>query len=184
MTLLLHICCGPCTFIPAKRLQELKIPFKGYFYNPNINPLTEYLARRQAVEQVANLLGFTVLLADSYPLEDFLWKILPNPEKPKRCEICYYLRLSETAKRAKDLGFSAISTTLLFSPFQFHELIREIGEEVGQKWGLKFFYEDFRGYYQEGKRLAIEAGIYRQKYCGCIFSEKERFLKKLSKWQA
>jgi len=179
--LLLHICCGPCSFIPVKHLKAYGVEFKGYFYNPNIHPLQEYLARREALTQVAKLLDFEVIFENAYDLEDFLTKVIFEPHRPKRCEVCYYLRLSKTAKKAKELGFSAFSTTLLFSPLQFHELIRDIGEEVAKKEGLSFYYQDFRPYYYEGKKLAVEAGIYRQKYCGCIFSEKERFIKRLQK---
>jgi len=179
--ILLHACCGPCSFIPVKHLKEADIPFKALFYNPNIHPLQEYLARREAMTKVAKLLDFDIIFEDDYDLEGFLFEVSFEPKQPKRCEVCYYLRLSKTAKKARELGFSAISTTLLYSPFQFHGLIKDIGEEVAKKEGLSFYYKDFRPYYYEGKKLAVESGIYRQKYCGCIFSEKERFIKRLQK---
>ena len=115
--------------------------------------------------QVAKLLDFDIIFEDDYDLERFLVEVIFEPKRPKRCEVCYYLRLSKTAKKARELGFSAISTTLLYSPFQFHGLIKDIGEEVAKKEGLSFYYQDFRPYYYEGKKLAVEYGIYRQKYC-------------------
>lgn len=176
--LLLHICCGPCSLYPITKLREKGISFKGFFYNPNIHPYQEFKARISALEEVARLKGFEVLWEKTYGLRFFLEETQFQWEKPKRCERCYYLRLEKTARLARELGASAFSTTLLQSPFQYHDLIREIGEELSHRYKIPFYYEDWRPGYKEGKEETLALGVYRQKYCGCIFSEEERFVKR------
>lgn len=173
--LLLHICCGPCSLYPIQTLRERNIYFTGYFYNPNIHPLQEFKARIKALEEVANQEGIEIIWDRTYGLKSFLEETLLSWERPKRCERCYYIRLEKTAKLAKSLNYTAFTTTLLQSPFQLHDLIRSIGEEIAEKYQIEFFYEDWRKGYKIGKEKAHSLGIYRQKYCGCIFSEEERF---------
>ena len=93
----------------------------------------------------------------------------------KRCLYCYHDRLLATAQVAKRGNFSHFTTTLLYSKHQKHEIIREMGESLGRKYGVKFFYQDFREGWKEGIQCSLELGLYRQQYCGCIYSEKERF---------
>ena len=88
------------------------------------------------------------------------------------------MRLDKTAQKAKELGFDYFSTTLLISPYQNHEMIYEVAEDMAEKYGVKFLYKDFRPFFREGQKIAMELGMYMQKYCGCIFSEEERYLKK------
>ena len=95
-----------------------------------------------------------------------------------RCSLCYKIRLIKTANRAIQEGFDAFTTTLLVSPYQKHELIREIGVRIGKDLSINFVYLDFRPGFYEGKNEAKKLDLYSQKYCGCIFSEKERYLKK------
>ncbi|MFN3920968.1 MAG: epoxyqueuosine reductase QueH [Caldimicrobium sp.] len=176
--LLLHICCGPCSLYPIKTLKERGIQIKGFFYNPNIHPYQEFKLRIEALEKVAIAEEIEILWDKTYDLDFFLEEVFFQREKPKRCERCYYLRLKKTAELASQLKASAFSTTLLYSPFQLHDLIKEIAEELSYKYKIPFHYEDWRIGYYEGKKRAIELNLYRQKYCGCIFSEKERFYKK------
>ncbi len=173
--LLLHICCGPCALYPLHFLKEKAIPVKGFFYNPNIHPYQEFRLRMEALERVISIDGLEVIWDKNYGLITFLEEVFFIREKPKRCERCYYLRLKKTAELAVNLKAQAFSTTLLYSPFQMHHLIKEIGEELSVKYKVPFYYEDWRVGYQEGKKRAIDLEIYRQKYCGCIFSEMERF---------
>ncbi|MCS7150631.1 MAG: epoxyqueuosine reductase QueH [Caldimicrobium sp.] len=174
--LLLHICCGPCALYPLEQLKQRGYPVKGLFYNPNIHPYLEFKARIQALETVSKREKVEILWVKDYGLEFFLEETLFQWEKPKRCERCYYMRLKKTVEVALELRAEAFSTTLLQSPFQFHELIKEIGEELEDRYKITFFYEDWRRGYKEGKAKAMELGVYRQKYCGCLFSEKERYL--------
>jgi predicted adenine nucleotide alpha hydrolase (AANH) superfamily ATPase len=104
-------------------------------------------------------------------------------EIAKRCAYCYAIRLDETARTAKEQGFAAFSTTLTVSPYQNHELIRQIGEKAGKKHGVEFRYFDFAKGFREGQAKARELGMYMQKYCGCVYSEEERYQKQIAKDQ-
>ncbi len=174
--LLLHICCGPCTLYPLRTLREEGLEPVGFFYNPNIHPYREFRKRMAALREVAEKRSLEVIWNRDYGLREFLREVVFREED--RCEVCYYLRLSETARLAKELGHSAFSTTLLYSPFQKHDLIRDIGETLARRFGLNFLYRDFREGYRKGQKEALELGLYRQPYCGCIFSEQERYDKK------
>jgi len=176
MNILMHVCCGPCLMYPLKRLTEKGHKITGFWYNPNIHPYTEYQSRLEAVRYAEWAKGFSVIYENSYDLEQYLQAVLPH--LTDSCRFCYQLRLERTARVAKEKGFEAFSTTLLVSPTQKHELINEIGEELAKKYDIKFFYEDLRPGYYEGKAMAKELNLYRQKYCGCIFSEKERYCDK------
>ena len=103
------------------------------------------------------------------------------PDFDYRCGFCYALRLEEAAATAKEQGFESFTTSLLISPYQNHELLKQIGEEMGEKYGVVFLYRDFRLRFREGQERARELGLYMQKYCGCIFSEEDRYIKKKKK---
>ena len=117
-----------------------------------------------------------MVVRDEYDLEGFLANVASEPEK--RCSYCYSSRLFATAAAASELGFEAFSASLLYSRYQRHEEIRALGEQAEKEFGITFFYEDFRPGWQEGIRISKELGLYRQQYCGCIYSEKERYLPK------
>ena len=173
---LLHTCCGPCTLYPLRVLRGEGVEPVGFFYNPNIHPYREFRRRMTALREVAEKRDLEVIWHRDYGLREFLREVVFREED--RCEVCYYLRLRETARLARSLGYPAFSTTLLYSPFQKHELLRDIGETLARRFGLTFFYRDFREGYRRGQKEALELGIYRQAYCGCIFSEEERYDKK------
>ena len=176
MNILMHVCCGPCLMYPLKRLTEKGHKLTGFWYNPNIHPYTEYQNRLEAARYLEWARVFPMIYEDSYDLVEYLQAVMPHLDD--RCRFCYQLRLARTASVAKEKSFEAFSTTLLVSPTQKHELINEIGEELAKKYDVKFFYEDLRPGYYEGKAMAKELSLYRQKYCGCIFSEKERYYNK------
>ncbi len=179
MKILLHICCGPCSVMSVKTLRELGHHVTGYWYNPNIHPYIEYKNRLNALIDYAESIDLDLLINDEYGLKDFVKKAVED--ETFRCEGCYRSRLEETAIKAKTDGYDAFSTTLLISPYQLHERLKEIAEEVAKDVGIEFFYTDFRPHFREGQRLAREANLYMQKYCGCIFSEEERYLGKKKK---
>jgi predicted adenine nucleotide alpha hydrolase (AANH) superfamily ATPase len=170
--LLLHICCAPCLCHPYQALTAEGVDFTGFWYNPNIHPYKEYQARLQSVKDFARDHKMPAVFLDDYPLERML-DLLSR----ERCQGCYRLRLEETASQAKAQGFQAFSSTLLYSIYQKHDLIRELGTEIGKKQGVEFYYRDLRTGWEEGRRMAMEENLYRQKYCGCIFSERDRYLK-------
>ncbi len=179
MRILLHTCCGPCTIFPLKYLRASDFEVTGYFYNPNIHPYTEWRKRRDALAEFARAHELPVIYDESYELEEFLRQIAYR--EGSRCRVCYHLRLKRAASVARKGKYDYFSTTLLVSPFQKHDLIREIGEAVAGECDIPFFYSDFRPGFKEATILSKELGMYRQQYCGCIYSEKERFLKILSK---
>ncbi len=173
MKLLLHICCAPCSVYPLRVLRQNRHDVMGLFYNNNIHPYTEYLKRQQALAQYARQIDLEVIITDTYDMEGFLRAVVFR--ETERCRYCYHDRLRTTASMAKRGKFDAYSSTLLYSKFQKHEVIQTIGEAVGQEVGIPFFYEDFRTGWEEGVRISKKMGIYRQQYCGCIYSEKERY---------
>ncbi len=179
MKLLLHICCGPCALYPVEILREKGHNPVGFFFNPNIHPFTEFERRVKALEQVSEHLTLPVIWEGSgYGLHTYLRQIGDNTRQERRCPICYRMRLERTAELAAQKGFRAFSTTLLYSRYQIHELIREMGREIASRFNLDFFYHDFREGWTKGIEASRSLNIYRQPYCGCIFSEQERYQKK------
>jgi len=174
MKLLLHICCAPCSAAVIKNLSEYYIT--GYWYNPNIHPYTEYMSRLNALKEYSKLINLDVVYNDYYGLREFTKNVIEDLSN--RCNYCYNTRLEETVKYAKSNNYDAFTTTLLISPYQNHDLIKKICEELSIKYDIKFIYKDFREYYYEGKNMFKETGLYMQKYCGCVFSEEERYKKK------
>ncbi len=176
MKILVHICCAPCFTYPHKHLIGEGHEVTGFFCNPNIHPYTEYRARLHALQRYTALRPVEIIYKDEYPLEEFLrGQLKAMDEGKKRCEFCFERRLGETAKIAKDGGYDAFTTTLLESKHQPHELIKDIADKCANKHDTKFFYEDFRCGWKESIRISNELELYRQKYCGCIFSEMERY---------
>jgi len=174
MKLLLHICCGPCAIYPIKTLAGAKFEkVTGFYYNPNIHPPSEYKKRRNALREAEKKLGLKIIYP-SYNMEEYFVKISGREESPSRCRLCWQLRLSETASFAKDNGFDAVTTTLLISPYQDHDSVKEIGEKAARENSVDFYYEDFRKGFKESQEEAKREELYRQKYCGCVFSELER----------
>jgi len=173
MKLLMHICCAPCAIYPLQLLEPHGHDICGLFYNPNIHPYREYEKRRDTLKSYADLHGLRVMCPEEYAMEDFLRNVAFREKD--RCRYCYSSRLHYTAQRAKEAGFDFFTTTLLYSKFQNHEMIKGIGESVAVEHKVAFYYHDFRVGWTEGQRRSREMGIYRQPYCGCIYSEKERF---------
>ena len=171
MRLLLHACCGPCSLYPVRVLQERGVQVSLLFFNPNIHPLQEYARRWKALQQVAQALGVPVICPDRYDPAVYFRHVTFREER--RCRLCYILRLERTIHIAKRGGFDAFSTTLLYSKFQKHEDIRQLAEDM--RGSIPFYYEDFREGWSEGIARSKEMGIYRQQYCGCLYSEAERF---------
>jgi len=180
MKLLLHACCGPCACYPAKALSGEGVDFTLLYYNPNIHPYKEFKHRLAALRELAEKQDYRLIIDKTYPLEECVKGMLEEPVV--RCAFCYRMRLRYTAKYAADNGFTAFSTTLLYSPYQKHELIVQAAEAAAQEFGLKFYYQDWRPHYQEGVDISLALGLYRQPYCGCVFSERDRYMEwKMSK---
>jgi predicted adenine nucleotide alpha hydrolase (AANH) superfamily ATPase len=176
MKLLLHTCCGPCLAGCLKALDGEGIEPVLFWFNPNIQPCTEYRARRDCLSAFARARGLELIMIDEYGLRPFIRGLGGDFEdRERRCSYCYRLRLEKTAERAREGGFDRFGSTLLISPYQRHEAVREVGGNLAAQYGVEFFYRDFRPFFREGQRYAREGGFYMQKYCGCIFSEEERY---------
>lgn len=173
MRLLLHICCAPCSIVCIDRLREEGHELRGFWYNPNVHPWTENQKRREAVETYSEHAGLPMIWRNEYRLQEFLRMVVFR--EAERCRLCIRMRLGAAANVAKRGGFDAFSTTLLYSKQQPHELIAEIGETVGKEMGVAFLYRDFRPGWEEGIKRSKKENLYRQQYCGCIYSEKERY---------
>ncbi len=176
MKILLHICCAPCALYPYFRLKEEGLKPVGYFYNPNIHPYLEYRRRLDTVKDFSLRVGLEVSYRDGYDLDPFLLRIAGLG--PRRCEQCYRIRLDAAGAAAAGKKAAAFTTSLLYSKYQKHDLILGIGKEMAAQHGIEFYYEDFRRGWREGIMESKAMGLYRQQYCGCIYSERERYEKK------
>lgn len=168
--LLLHLCCAPCAAYPVPALRAIVPELTGFFFNPNIQPDDEHARRLDALERFAPALGLDLVIAAGPAAESW-------PEGcggDARCRRCYELRLRAAAREARRGGFDAFSTTLLYSIHQKHELVREVAAEAARAEGVPFLYRDLREGWVEGGRAYRESGLYRQRYCGCLPSKRER----------
>ena len=177
MKLLMHICCANCSLYPLQTLLSRGIDVKGLWLNPNIHPYTEYQMRLESVQKLQKVWSLDIEYIDNYGLKQFLRAVVNKEEEDERCIICYSMRLEEAAKTAKKMGLNGFTTSLLVSPYQKFDKIIAIGEEMGKRYSIPFYVEDFRQGWKTGMNLSRELDLYRQKYCGCIYSEMERYLK-------
>jgi len=205
MKLLMHMCCSNCSLYPVKLTRSEGIDYTGFWYNPNIHDLEEYSRRLDSLKRLAGLWNIDInYIEDFRPLEYFHALGIEDPDSaadrlinesgqlttqdfpvipsfPERCAACYRLRLEKTAAHASEQGYSAFTTTLLISPYQDYEGIVKAGKDLAEKYNVEFFERDNRPFFREAMNLSKELGLYRQKYCGCIFSKMEREEKKRSK---
>jgi epoxyqueuosine reductase len=174
--LLLHTCCAPCSVMSVQALRAEGLEPTAYWYNPNIHPLTEYRARRDALRGYAKSIGLELIENDTYGLRPFVRAVAEDIDG--RCAYCYDVRMTAAARCAAEHGFTHISTTLFYSPYQNHELLKQTAERAAKEHGVQLYYRDFRPLFREGQRQARALELYMQKYCGCVFSEEERYMKK------
>lgn len=172
-TILLHICCGPCSTSSIEQLRQRGFDVTGFWYNPNIHPLSEHEQRRKCIADYASLVDLPMIEWPEYAMPAYFRAVAGHEDSGERCAVCYRLRLARTAEVAQDRGFDAFTTTLLISPYQQQSLIRQIGEEQGQLHQVEFYFENLRRGWKDRGRLSREHGLYQQKYCGCLYSEWE-----------
>lgn len=165
--ILLHTCCAPCTTSVLDELRSEHFEITGFFYNPNIFPPEEYDKRKKTMEQYSDSVKLPM-----YYVENDL------EHKSGDCPFCYETRLLRTAQFAKGSGYDAFTTTLLISPYQNHELLKKIGFQIEEQFGVVFLYRDFRNLYQKSRTMSKEQNLYRQKHCGCASSLKLKEAKK------
>lgn len=175
--LLLHICCAPCSTHVVETLRE-SYDVTGYFYNPNIHPQSEYRRREEEMKRYAQTVGIGLICAE---YDDARWFQMVEgmenvPEGGERCFLCYRMRSQRTAQYAKEHGYQHITAALSISPHKNAEKINEIGSELAEQYGLQWHTADFkkRGGFDRSIQMSKEAGLYRQSYCGCEFSQRAR----------
>ena len=183
MKLLMHTCCAPCSVYCIDSLRAEGIEPTVFWYNPNIHPYTEYKARRDCLKEYTKKVSVEAIFQEEYGLDEFCKNVIDDLEN--RCaKYCYRKRLSETVRYAAKHGYDTFTTTLLVSPYQKHEELIAVCKDLEALSGVKFLYRDFRDGFREGQEKAREAGLYMQKYCGCVFSEEDRYMKQIEKEKA
>ena len=182
MKTLMHICCAPCANQPIQVLRQEGIELSGFWFNPNIHPYTEYQARKHTLEDYAREIGLKLIVGGTYDLRTFVAHVAGNIDG--RCAYCYRVRMEETARYAAQHGFAAFTSTLLASTYQNHEAIAAAAQAAAERYGVTFLYRDFRPNFRAGNQRARELGFYMQKYCGCVFSEQDRYQKKIDRDKA
>lgn len=175
MKTLLHICCAPCANMCIETLRESDVDVTGYWYNPNIHPFTEYRSRRNTLRDYAASIDLPLIEQNDYGIRPFVRAVCDDIAG--RCVKCYDMRFRKTAQYAAEHGFDSFTSSLFISPYQNHDLMRQVAEQAAAEFHIEFLYRDFRPYFHAGQDRARELGFYMQKYCGCIFSEEERYLK-------
>ena len=188
---LMHVCCAPCFVMIEEDIQNNGMLINGkrenvdltaFWYNPNIHPEEENKFRLDAFKKLCNIDNIKSVIIDECDIKSFNEveenQVGENKRYKLRCEYCYYVRLEKTFKYAKENGYDIVSTSLTRSPYQNHELINKIAEELSKKYGIEYSYQDYRHTYFEGQERAKELWLYMQKYCGCSFSKLEALLQR------
>lgn len=182
--LLMHTCCAPCFVYIENDISENgitnnlgeneKVDLTALWYNPNIQPKMEYERRKSTFSEFCAKVGCKYEIIDEYDLNAFVAYVVnnigDNKEYITRCEYCYYIRLKKAFEYAKQNGYDMVSTTLSISPYQNQTLIKKVGQKLEIEYGVEFLYNDYTKNFREGQKMAKDLELYRQKYCGCIFS--------------
>ena len=178
-SILMHTCCAPCSLSCIDPLRAEGIEPVAFWYNPNIHPWKEYEARRDCLLAYAPTIEMQVIVDEDYGLRAFVEHVASDIDH--RCTYCYQHRLEETARYAAEHGYEAFTSTLLASLYQDHDGIKAAAEKYARQYGVEFLYRDFRPNFRAGNQRARELGCYMQKYCGCVFSEQDRYQKQIDR---
>ncbi len=174
-SVLVHSCCAHCAAYTVDYWRQQGYEVSALWYNPNIHPYTEHQHRLEAMRSLAEQMDFPLIIAEGYGMIDYFRKVTGHEQEPERCRYCFRLRLLKTAETAIKCGFSSFTTSLLISPHQEHDLLQEIGNELAEEIGIAFLYVDLRKRYSDSRRMTKPLSLYRQQYCGCLYSEWERY---------
>ena len=175
-SVLLHCCCVHCAAYTVDYWQQQGYEVNLLWYNPNIHPYLEHQHRLEAMESLAQEMDLPLIITEGYDLIDYFRRVAGH--EPRRCQYCFRMRLLATAETAYQMNLNAFTTSLLISPHQKHDLIREIGSEISKERGIDFLYADLRKRYSYSRHITKGLKLYRQQYCGCVYSEWERYSKK------
>ena len=172
-SVLIHCCCAHCAAYTVNYWREQGYEVSALWYNPNIHPYMEHQQRLEAMKSLAQEMNLPLMVAESYDIIEYFRRVVGH--ESQRCRYCFRLRLSKTVETARQKGFKAFTTTLLISPHQKHDLIRQVGDELAEETGIEFLYADLRKRYSESRHRTKSLNLYRQQYCGCVYSEWERY---------
>ena len=169
---LVHVCCAHCAAYTVDYWRQQGYEVSALWYNPNIHPYLEHQHRLESMKSLAQEINLVLTIPEGYDMVEYFRRVAGN--EAQRCQHCFDLRLARTAEIAREMDFTAFTTTLLISPHQKHDLLREIGSKLAEKHGIEFLYADLRKRYSESRHLTKPLNLYRQQYCGCVYSEYER----------
>ncbi len=184
---LIHVCCAHCAAYTIEYWRREGYETAGFWYNPNIHPYMEHQQRLESMKSLVKEINLPLIVYPDYDMIKYFRGVAGH--ETERCRNCFELRLGKTAETARNNGYDAFTTTLLISPHQKHDLIKETGEraalqliqgERGQK-GVAFLYADLRKRYSDSRHITKSMDLYRQQYCGCIYSEWERYMQESKK---
>jgi predicted adenine nucleotide alpha hydrolase (AANH) superfamily ATPase len=170
---LIHVCCAHCAAYTVEHWRREGYEVGGLWYNPNIHPFTEHRQRLESIQSLAQSIGLPLIVAPDYDIIEYFRRVAGH--ESERCRYCFELRLSKTAEAARQHGYDAFTTTLLISPQQQHETIKEVGDKIAGEQGVTFLYADLRKRYSDSRHITKPMDLYRQQYCGCVYSEWERY---------
>jgi predicted adenine nucleotide alpha hydrolase (AANH) superfamily ATPase len=175
-SVLVHACCAHCTAYTVGHWRDQGYIVTALWYNPNIHPFTEHNLRVEAMKTLSHTMKLPLVVIEGYDFKEYFHRIVGQEDR--RCGCCFELRLGRVAKLAKEMGIDAFTSSLLISPDQKHDQIKQIGEKVAVENELTFLYADLRKRYSDSRHITKPMELYRQQYCGCIYSEYERYTEK------
>jgi len=168
-SVLVHCCCAHCAAYTVSYWRQQGYEVSALWYNPNIHPYMEHQHRLEAMKSLAQGVDLPLIITEGYDIVDYFRQVVGH--ESQRCQYCFGLRLLKTVETAQQMGFSAFTTTLLISPHQKHDLIREVGNKIAEEKGVDFLYTDLRKRYSDSRHMTKGLNLYRQQYCGCVYSE-------------
>ena len=175
-SVLVHCCCAHCAAYTVDYWRQQGYEVSALWYNPNIHPYMEHQHRLEAMESLAQEVNLPLIITEGYDVIDYFRQVAGH--ESQRCQYCFELRLLRTAEAAHQAGFNAFTSSLLISPHQKHDLLREIGNKISKEKGIDFLYTDLRKRYSDSRHMTKPLNLYRQQYCGCVYSERERYAKR------
>jgi predicted adenine nucleotide alpha hydrolase (AANH) superfamily ATPase len=172
-SVLIHCCCAHCTAYPVKYWKEQGYDVTAFWYNPNIHPYMEHQNRLEAMKTLSQNMDFKLLVDDSYEFVEYFRRVVGH--EAERCALCFDMRLNRTARTALESGIANFTSTLLISHQQKHDVLKETCDKLAKDTGVNFLYTDLRKRYSDSRCITKPMDLYRQQYCGCLYSEWERY---------
>ena len=172
-SVLIHVCCAHCAAYTVDHWRQNGYEVGALWYNPNIHPYSEHQHRLEGMQSLAKEINLPLIVSDGYDMIEYFRRVAGD--ESRRCQYCFDLRLAKTTEITRQMGFGAFTTTLLISPHQKHDLLKEIGSKLAEGKDIEFLYADLRKRYSDSRHLTKPLNLYRQQYCGCVYSEWERY---------